>query len=145
MSAGQLWKVVLAVLFPPFAVAEQGCGVMLLVGVLTLMGWFPGMIVALLIVLLGKPPLPSASETRAFSVGNRRFVQIPNVESSETVRVERRRVVQMPDEQADVVVDVPEKPKRDARYIRLADGEMAEVVDDDGAPLEKPKRRPRQG
>ena len=143
MSAGQLWKVVLAVLFPPFAVVEQGCGTMLLVGVLTLMGWFPGVIVALLIVLWGKPPLPSASETRAFSVGDRRFVQIPDVQSGQTVRVERRRVVQMPDEQADVV-DVPEKPKRDARYIRLADGEMAEVVDDDGAPLEKPKRRPRQ-
>jgi hypothetical protein len=110
---------------------------MLLVGVLTLMGWFPGMIVALLIVLLGKPPLPSASDVRAFSVGDRRFVQIPNVQSAETVRG-----VQVPD--ADTQIDdedVLEKPKRDARYIRLADGEMAEVVDDDGAPLEKPKRR----
>jgi uncharacterized membrane protein YqaE (UPF0057 family) len=137
MSAGQLWRVVLAVLFPPFAVADHGCGTMLLVGVLTLMGWFPGMIVALLIVLLGKPPLPSASDVRAFSVGDRRFVQIPNVQSAETVRG-----VQVPD--ADTQIDdedVLEKPKRDARYIRLADGEMAEVVDDDGAPLEKPKRR----
>jgi|GEM_PF-2981732 len=140
MSAGQLWRLVLALLFPPFAVTEYGCGTMLLVGVLTLMGWFPGVIVAFLIVLFGKPPLPFASGVRAFSVGDRRFVQIPNVQPGQTVRVERRRVVQVPDEQAD---DEPEKPKRDARYIRLADGEMAEVVDDDGAPLEKPKRRSR--
>lgn len=46
-------RVLLAIIFPPLAVFDRGCGSMLIVFLLTLLGWVPGVIAAL--VILNKP------------------------------------------------------------------------------------------
>ena len=46
-----LWRVVLSILFPPLAVIDQGCGSILLVLILTCVGWVPGVIAALVILI----------------------------------------------------------------------------------------------
>lgn len=43
-------RVILAILFPPLAVLDQGCGSVLIVFLLTLAGWVPGIIAALVIL-----------------------------------------------------------------------------------------------
>ena len=43
-------QVILAIIFPPFAVIDRGCGSMLIVFLLTLIGWVPGVIAALIIL-----------------------------------------------------------------------------------------------
>jgi len=45
-----LLRVILAIIFPPLAVVDQGCGSMLIVFLLTLCGWVPGVIAALIIL-----------------------------------------------------------------------------------------------
>ena len=40
-------RVLLSILFPPLAVIDQGCGSVLIVFILTLCGWVPGVIAAL--------------------------------------------------------------------------------------------------
>lgn len=45
-----LVRVLLAILFPPLAVADKGCGSFLIVFILTLLGWVPGVIAALVIL-----------------------------------------------------------------------------------------------
>ena len=42
-------RVLVCILFPPLAVIDKGCGSVLLVLVLTLAGWVPGVIGALVI------------------------------------------------------------------------------------------------
>jgi uncharacterized membrane protein YqaE (UPF0057 family) len=44
----------LAILFPPLAVVDRGCGSVLIVFLLTLAGWVPGVIAALIILNKGK-------------------------------------------------------------------------------------------
>ena len=44
------WRVLLAVIFPPLAVYDRGCGSMLIVFLLTCFGWVPGVIAALVIL-----------------------------------------------------------------------------------------------
>jgi uncharacterized membrane protein YqaE (UPF0057 family) len=44
-----IWRVLLCVLFPPLAVLDKGCGSILIVTILTLVGWVPGVIAALVI------------------------------------------------------------------------------------------------
>ena len=44
-----LFRVILAILFPPLAVLDRGCGSVLIVFLLTLVGWVPGVIAALVI------------------------------------------------------------------------------------------------
>tara|TARA_A100000164_G_scaffold209242_1_gene185468 strand:+ start:531 stop:725 length:195 start_codon:yes stop_codon:yes gene_type:complete len=44
------FRVLLSILFPPFAVIDQGCGSVLIVFILTLCGWVPGVIAALVIL-----------------------------------------------------------------------------------------------
>ncbi len=44
------WRVLLCILFPPLAVVDQGCGSILIVTILTLLGWIPGVIAALIIL-----------------------------------------------------------------------------------------------
>ena len=46
MSIG---RVLLAILFPPLAVLDKGCGSLVIVFILTLVGWVPGVIAALVI------------------------------------------------------------------------------------------------
>ncbi len=43
-------RVLLSILFPPLAVIDQGCGSVLIVFILTLCGWAPGVIAALVIL-----------------------------------------------------------------------------------------------
>ena len=43
-------RVLLSILFPPLAVIDQGCGSLLIVFILTLCGWVPGVIAALVIL-----------------------------------------------------------------------------------------------
>ena len=43
-------RVLLAVIFPPFAVVDKGCGSFLIVFILTCCGWIPGVIGALVIL-----------------------------------------------------------------------------------------------
>ena len=45
-----LIRAILAIFYPPLAVADQGCGSFLIVLFLTLCGWVPGIIAALLIL-----------------------------------------------------------------------------------------------
>lgn len=90
------WRVVLALIFPPLAVLDKGCGTIFLVTLLMFPLWIPGMIAAVLIVLADKRDL---------------------------------------DDTADFDEAWPEKAKRKGAYVRLADGEIAEVVEDDNAPL----------
>ncbi len=94
----RFWKVVLALIFPPLAVLDKGCGTVVVVALLTFPLWIPGFLVALFIILSDKPR------------PQKRFVEIGS--------------------------DWPEKEKLKGAYIRLADGEVAEVVEDDHAPLD---------
>ncbi|MCK9452530.1 MAG: YqaE/Pmp3 family membrane protein [Bacteroidales bacterium] len=43
------WRVILCIIFPPLAVIDKGCGSILIVILLTLAGWIPGVIGALII------------------------------------------------------------------------------------------------
>ncbi|MDY0077038.1 MAG: YqaE/Pmp3 family membrane protein [Tenuifilaceae bacterium] len=43
------WRVLLCIIFPPLAVIDKGCGSILIVVLLTLAGWIPGVIGALII------------------------------------------------------------------------------------------------
>jgi uncharacterized membrane protein YqaE (UPF0057 family) len=43
-------RVLLAIIFPPLAVYDRGCGSMLIVFLLTCLGWVPGVIGALIIL-----------------------------------------------------------------------------------------------
>lgn len=45
-----LMRVILSILFPPLAVYDQGCGSIVIVLILTLMGWIPGVLAALIIL-----------------------------------------------------------------------------------------------
>ncbi|MDB2702192.1 YqaE/Pmp3 family membrane protein [Flavobacteriaceae bacterium] len=45
-----IFRVVLSILFPPLAVLDRGCGSILIVFILTLCGWVPGTIAALVIL-----------------------------------------------------------------------------------------------
>jgi uncharacterized membrane protein YqaE (UPF0057 family) len=43
-------RVLLAVLFPPLSVLDKGCGSIVITFILTLCGWVPGVIAALIIL-----------------------------------------------------------------------------------------------
>lgn len=43
------FRVLLAIIFPPLAVIDRGCGSVLIVFLLTCAGWAPGVIAALVI------------------------------------------------------------------------------------------------
>lgn len=45
-----LIRVLLSIIFPPLAVLDQGCGSILIVLILTILGWIPGVIAALVIL-----------------------------------------------------------------------------------------------
>lgn len=45
-----LFRVILAIIFPPLSVIDKGCGSVLIVLLLTLAGWIPGVIAALIIL-----------------------------------------------------------------------------------------------
>lgn len=45
-----IFRVLLSIIFPPLAVYDQGCGSILIVLLLTVLGWVPGVIAALVIL-----------------------------------------------------------------------------------------------
>jgi uncharacterized membrane protein YqaE (UPF0057 family) len=45
-----IWRVLLSIIFPPLAVVDKGCGSFIIVFILTLFGWIPGIIAALVIL-----------------------------------------------------------------------------------------------
>ena len=45
-----IWRVILSIIFPPLAVFDKGCGSIIIVLILTLLGWIPGVIAALIIL-----------------------------------------------------------------------------------------------
>ncbi|MEW7290400.1 YqaE/Pmp3 family membrane protein [Aquimarina sp. 2304DJ70-9] len=44
------WRVLLAIFFPPLSILDKGCGSVLIVLLLTICGWVPGVIAALVIL-----------------------------------------------------------------------------------------------
>ena len=44
------WRVILSIFLPPLAVLDKGCGSILIVSLLTICGWVPGIIAALVIL-----------------------------------------------------------------------------------------------
>ena len=49
-----LWRVLLCIILPPLAVIDKGCGSIVLVSLLTLIGWVPGVLAALVICNRGQ-------------------------------------------------------------------------------------------
>lgn len=49
-------RALLAIIFPPLAVADKGCGSFSIVLILTILGWVPGVIAAL--IILNKQEIP---------------------------------------------------------------------------------------
>ncbi len=49
-------RVILAILLPPLAVLDRGCGSVIIVSLLTLAGWVPGVIGALVILNKNETP-----------------------------------------------------------------------------------------
>ena len=49
-------RVILSIIFPPLAVLDKGCGSILITFLLTIFGWIPGVISAL--VILNKSDCP---------------------------------------------------------------------------------------
>ncbi len=45
-----IWCVILSILFSPLAVYDKGCGSIVIVFLLTLCGWVPGVMAALVIL-----------------------------------------------------------------------------------------------
>ncbi len=45
-----IWRVILAIIFPPLSVIDKGCGSIVIVLILTFLGWIPGVIAALIIL-----------------------------------------------------------------------------------------------
>ncbi|MBB3187168.1 YqaE/Pmp3 family membrane protein [Microbacter margulisiae] len=45
-----LFRVILAIIFPPLAIIDKGCGSFLIVLILTFCGWIPGVLAALIIL-----------------------------------------------------------------------------------------------
>jgi uncharacterized membrane protein YqaE (UPF0057 family) len=46
------FRAVLCVIFPPLAVLDQGCGSIVIVTLLTLVGWVPGVLAAIFILAM---------------------------------------------------------------------------------------------
>jgi len=44
------WRVILSIFLPPLAVLDKGCGSILIVFILTCLGWIPGVLAALIIL-----------------------------------------------------------------------------------------------
>lgn len=47
-------RAILCIIFPPLAVLDRGCGTILIVFLLTLAAWIPGVIAALLVNILAE-------------------------------------------------------------------------------------------
>jgi len=61
------FRVLLAIIFPPLAVVDKGCGSFLITFILTCCGWVPGVIAAL--VILNKDSNNSAHYSQGYNHG----------------------------------------------------------------------------
>ncbi|MBP7346774.1 MAG: YqaE/Pmp3 family membrane protein [Sediminibacterium sp.] len=43
-----VFRAIISLIFPPLSVFDKGCGAILLVSILTLCGWLPGVIAAII-------------------------------------------------------------------------------------------------
>ena len=43
------WRAIFCVIFPPISVFDRGCGALIIVTILTITGWLPGVFAALFI------------------------------------------------------------------------------------------------
>ena len=48
------FRVFLCIVFPPLAVLDKGCGAIVLVSILTVMGWIPGILAAIVFCMQEK-------------------------------------------------------------------------------------------
>jgi uncharacterized membrane protein YqaE (UPF0057 family) len=67
-----LFKMALAVLMPPLAVWDKGCGTVLLVSLLTLLLWIPGAVAAMIIIVrdMQRTSPSSLAQTRSTGIFN---------------------------------------------------------------------------
>lgn len=61
------FRVILAIIFPPLAVVDKGCGSFLITFILTCIGWVPGVIAAL--VILNKDKDSNAGYEQGYNQG----------------------------------------------------------------------------
>lgn len=50
-----IWRAIVCILLPPLAVYDKGCGAILITLLLTLIGWVPGVIAAILFCTRAEP------------------------------------------------------------------------------------------
>jgi uncharacterized membrane protein YqaE (UPF0057 family) len=105
----KIGRLILSFVLPPAAVLDKGCGAIFLVSILTLLGWVPGIVAALVLGFAYEP--------------RRRMVTIPSLDREEESYVE-------PEYDYDGYGDYADRPRRD--FIRLVDGELGEIIEDDG-------------
>lgn len=55
-------RIILCFIFPPLAVYDKGCGTIILICVLTLIGWLPGTAVALILCYADKNKIGGQNE-----------------------------------------------------------------------------------
>jgi uncharacterized membrane protein YqaE (UPF0057 family) len=121
MNTSKVLRLGLAVILPPVAVLDKGCGAVVLVTILTIAGWVPGILLAALMILTEE-----STSTMRPGRSNGRYVTVPALDSD------------------GLEDELPkEKAKRKAALIRLADGETAEVVEPEegGQPFFLDKRK----
>lgn len=51
MNTDILLRILLCIIFPPLAVFDRGCGMMIFIFLLTCLGWLPGTIMALIVCI----------------------------------------------------------------------------------------------
>ena len=107
----KIGRLILSFVLPPAAVLDKGCGAIFLVSILTLLGWVPGIVAALVLGFAYEP--------------RRRVVTIP---SRDPDRDEEPYTG--PGYDYDGYDDYADRPRRD--LIRLVDGELGEIIEDDG-------------
>jgi uncharacterized membrane protein YqaE (UPF0057 family) len=44
-----IWRAIVCIIFPPLAVLDRGCGSIAIVTILTVIGWIPGVLAALIV------------------------------------------------------------------------------------------------
>jgi len=67
-----LFRVLLSIIFPPLAVLDKGCGSVLIVLLLTIAGWIPGVIGALVILNKEQKPIVNQPTYPTYPTANNR-------------------------------------------------------------------------
>lgn len=109
-----IWRILLTLIVPPLTVMDRGCGATLLVLMLTMIGWVPGVIAAFIMQMMDTPRRHT------------RFVEVPIANWDD---------VWEGDEKPKRDFATQEKAKRKGAVIRLADGDVLQVVEDTGSDL----------